>query len=49
MTKTLSRQILSGKLFLVVTGKQKSNFIDEFKVEPVTTHHHNIALLINKR
>ena len=49
MTKTLSRQILSGKLFLVVTGEQKSNFIGGFKLKPVATHHHNIALLINKR
>ena len=49
MTKTLPHQILSGKLLLVVPGEQKSNFIGRFKLEPVATHRHNIALLINKR
>ena len=34
----LSRQILSGRLSLVVMGKQKSNLSYRFKLEPVTAY-----------
>ena len=36
---TLSQQILSSKLLLVIMGGKKSNLNCEFKLEPITTFH----------
>ena len=37
ISTTFSQQILSGRLLLVVMGRQKSNLSCEFKLEPITT------------
>ena len=38
ISTTFSQQILSGKLLLAVTSRQKSNLRCEFKLEPITTY-----------
>ena len=38
MSTTLSQQIISSKLLQVVIDWQKSNFIDKFKLEPITIY-----------
>ena len=39
MSTTFSQQILSSKLLLAVISKQKSNFNDKFKIEPIIASH----------
>ena len=39
MSTTLSQQILSNRLLLIVTGGQKFKLSCEFKLEPITTYH----------
>ena len=36
---TLSQQILSGRLLLVIMSRQKSNLNCKFTLEPITTYH----------
>ena len=36
---TFSQQIISSRLFQVVTDGQKNNFIGKFKLEPITIYH----------
>ena len=36
---TFLQQIISSGLLQVVIGGQKSNFIDKFKLEPITIYH----------
>ena len=39
MFTIFSQEILSGKLLLTVTSEEKSNFSDEFKIEPIIANH----------
>ena len=36
---TLLQQIINNKLLQIVIGRQKSNFNDRFKLEPITTYY----------
>ena len=46
---TLSQQILSGRLLLVVIGEQKNNFSDGFKLELVTIFHINFIMKVLRK
>ena len=38
MSTTFSQQIINSRLSWVVIGEQKSNFIGNFKLEPITIY-----------